>query len=238
MKFCLLIVIAALFTGCASVAHLAVAVSTAATAGHLSRGGAFVDSAAAASAEAGSSLAKIAAAAEKARGHAEKLVEEGNGVAQTRVFPNGVWERGAQMQAVLGDVRAIQAAAADAQGKIAEVGAKLAAEKAERASAQTALVALQASAAALEKQEAQAVQDKQVALVRQREIQKDRDAIAGRLNTLAWVLALVAGLLAWSVLGHWARSVEAVAPAVGIGGPIVGGLFVGGAVFTYLRYLL
>lgn len=205
--------------GCASV-HPQIAPMVAVS-NHVERAAAYADSAAASVTKSATSAAKAREAIQAAQRDVQDIKDNHNAV-------ESLQSHLALAQQVNEDT---QAAAETAKAELKQA-------RAESDQTATALVDLQHNADALAKQEAQAVKDKDFAVQRQGEIQKDRDKIAGRLNTLAWVLALVAGLLAWSLLSHWTRSLDTVAPAWAIGGPIIGGLFVGGAVFSYLRYFL
>ncbi len=211
----------ALMTGCSTMRTQTPTVSTAMVSNHVERAAAYADSAAA-------SVTKSATSAAKAREAIQAAQRDVQDIKDNHNVVESLQSHLALAQQVNEDT---QAAAETAKAELKQA-------RAESDQTATALVDLQHNADALAKQEAQAVKDKDFAVQRQGEIQKDRDKIAGRLNTLAWVLALVAGLLAWSLLSHWTRSLDTIAPAWAIGGPIIGGLFVGGAVFSYLRYFL
>lgn len=208
-------------TGCAAVHPVSPLVATATVNGHVERAAAYAESAGAAVNKSASSAAEVRLAIAAAQRDAHELQDHSSVAESLRAH-----------LAVAQNMNEETRAAAEA------AWVNLQAERGEREKTAVALVALKEGALALERQEAQAVRDKLFAEKRERDIQKDRDQIAGRLNTLAWILAAVAGLLVWSLLSHWTRSVETIAPALSICGPIAGGLMVGGAVFGYLRYFL
>ena len=211
----------ALMTGCSTMRHQTPTVSTAVVSNHVERAAAYADSAAVSVGKSATSAAKAREAIQAAQRDVQDIKDNHNAV-----------------ESLQSHLALAQQVNEDTQAAAESAKAELKRARAESDQTASALVDLQHNADALAKQKAQAVKDKDFAVQRQGEIQKDRDKIAGRLNTLAWVLALVAGLLAWSLLSHWTRSLDTVAPAWAIGGPIIGGLFVGGAVFSYLRYFL
>lgn len=215
------VLLACILLSACSTARPQFAASTAAATGHNERAAAFA-------ASASQSVTKIAATAAKMQDAIQKAQRDAQDIKGGRNAIDALQAHLALAQQVNEETQA----AADA----AQSNLKQARAEGEKTAAD--LTELKGKVEALAKQEAQAVKDKQFAVARQGEIQKDRDALAGRLDTLAGVLAIVAGLLAWSLFAHWTRGLETVAPWIGVGGPIAGGLFVGGSVFTYLRYLL
>ena len=210
----------AMLCACSTV-HPVTSISTAVVSNHVERAAAYTDSAAASVAKSATSAAKAHEAIQAAQRDVRDIKDNHNAVASLQ-----------------NHLALAQQVNDDTQKEAESAKAELKQAKAESDQTASALMDLQHNAEALANQEAQAVKDKQAAVQRQKEIQADRDKIAGRLDTIAWVLAVVSGLLAWSLLSHCTRSVDDVAPWIGIGVPIFGGLFVGGSVFVYLRFLL
>jgi len=119
--------------------------------------------------------------------------------------------------------------------QLTDTAEKLALATAERAAAQAELVKVQQAVSALEAQETAAIARAQTAVVRQGEIQADRDKIASRLDHLVLWLAAIAGLFVWSGLCQLSGKFQ-IPPPYSFYGPIAGGALAAAGVAVWLRY--
>jgi hypothetical protein len=138
------------------------------------------------------------------------------------IIKDGYVMRTIQQDAELRDwIEGSQRVNTDLQKKADSVGKEL-----EKAKSETADLQVKIDVLAKHDQEQTAKADK---------LQKENSILAGRLDKIGWVLAACAGLLAWSLASKFAA---ALPPPYNLIGPIAAGLIVGGAVFSYLRFLL